>query len=218
MITDIAMANQSLRRVDTLIILHLFRFKRSVLILSCAIFLLAVLCQFPPSTSIAIFSDGNARSILNLSNANEGIGSHPSLFNILAIADSYLLIFAFLCFPFALLQRSSCERFFPVMIARLAAEFRIRSSYVLLLIFICMDSDGVCRGMPYKRNQRNITLGETPRSFTMSCAVPFLYIFNNHSRGGLDILSVPIGWNINQISPNCNMNGTRSFAPYMGEL
>jgi hypothetical protein len=215
-IVAVAIANQSWRRVDMRMILHRFRFRRSVLILSCAIFLLAVLCQFPPSTSIAILSEGNARSILNLSNANEGIGFHPSFFRTLASADSYLLIFAFRCFPSALLQRSSCERFFPVMIARLADVIRICSAYVLRFAIISAVSEIDLLWIPYLSNHRYITLRETFLRVAISCAVIRFrsYISNNKSREGFSFISESI---INN-NLNCNMNGTRSFAPYMGEL
>ena len=215
MIVAIAMGSQSWRRVETRMIFHRLCFKRSVLILSCAIFLLAVLCQFPPSTSTAILSERNARSILNLSNANEGIGFHPSLFNTLASADSYLLIFAFLCLPFALLQRSSWERFLPVMIARLAAVIRSCSAYVRRLAVKSAASEIERFGIPYRSSQRCTVGRETLWILAMSCAelFPCQYASDSHSREGIgNLLSIPIMANIPQIEIICNMNGTHSLA------
>lgn len=202
-----ATVSQSFRRVLMRMILHPIESSSKLLLLSCAIFLLAVLCQFPPSTSMPIFRSGNARSILNLSTANNGMGENPIAISLLNKSLSYWLILAVLCFPSALLRRSSIDRFFPVISALLFAVRRNLSSYDLRSAIIRAFFAIECLSIPYSASHRYTTGRETSFRLAISCAVPFLYCSSIHSRFGIGFMKINITHNCDK----CKVNGTRIF-------
>jgi len=210
----------SFLRVLTRKTFHPRRASNLAFFVSCAFFLFAVLCQFPPSTSMPIFSSGNPKSILYLSTASSGTGTNPRSVNSENSSRSNVLILAVLCLPLALLQRSSCERFLPVMIARLAAVIRSCSAYVRRLAVSSAASEIERLGMPYRSSQRCTVGRETRWILAMSCAelFPCQYVSDSHSRDGIgNLLSSPMAINVSQTEIKCNMNGTLSTVPVVEE-
>lgn len=213
MIESMAGVSQSLRRVVTLIIRHPREASNTAFDVSCAFLILAVLCQFPPSTSMASFISGNAKSRLNLSTANSGIGDSPSDPNALNRAISYALIFAVLCLPRALLHRSAWDRFFPVILALLFAVRINNSSYDLRLATSFAVSDADRNVILAALSHRNTVGIETCSSLAISCAVFVAYLCSSHSPDGLIRRVGFIEGSINKIPRDVNMNGTLKYWP-----
>ena len=145
-------AHFGLRQLENRRMAHPSDSKYSVFALSCAIFLGWLWCQFPPSTSIAIFEDGIAKSMLYLSMAYPGSVTIPLSINFEYNTSSYSLILLFVCLVFAILHRRSCVCVLKASVDRPTALLRNFSSYVRVLIFNDAASENERVGIPYSFN------------------------------------------------------------------
>lgn len=137
-------------------IVHPFASRYSVFILSCLTFLIWLWCQLPPSTSIANFNSGVAKSMLYMFTAYCGTHDIFSIIKALYISYSRSLIIPLsitVCAAFAFLS-GECD--LNPRVFRLVSLLRNFSSYVRWLIFndCASENDRVC--IPYSLSHLHI--------------------------------------------------------------
>lgn len=174
-------AHCGLRQLENLRTVHPTDSRYSVFVLSCASFLGWLWCQLPPSTSIANFRSGIARSILNISTANCGIQAMPLFAKRAFRIVSYLLITLLFITLRAVFIRLSRVCSLNATVDRLASLILRRSSYDHRSISNAFASDGERVGIEYLRRSRHIVGTEQENNRAMAGELLRSLIYNKSS-------------------------------------